>query len=177
MKLPNIKEMSLAIGLTAFSAISAQATTVLLSPDLNPSPNAEQYEFSNTAVQGPNFSDIINLGFTPVRSFVASLSGTSEGVINFTKFDLYSGFSDGVNTLVTAGDVLSPQPHLSFGSIISDILAGNYFIRVEGTERGVSSYNGNISLTGPISNVPLPAALPLLLTGIALFGFASNRKV
>ncbi len=177
MKLFTIKAMTLALGLTAFTAMSAQATTVLLSSDLNPSASAEQYQFSNPSVQGANFSDIINLGFTPIRDLVASLSATSGGGINFTTFDLYSGFSDGVNTLVRTGDVISPQANLSFGSILSGVLAGNYFIRIEGNQFGASSYNGNISLTSdPLTNVPLPAALPLLLTGLALFGFASNRK-
>ena len=44
MKPFTIKALSLAISLTAFSAMNAQATTVLLSPDLNPSATAEQYQ-------------------------------------------------------------------------------------------------------------------------------------
>ena len=178
MKMFTIKAMTLAIGLSALTAMSAQANTVLLSPDLNPSASAEQYQFSNPSVQGANFSDIINLGFTPIRDLVASLSGTSGGGINFTTFDLYSGFSDGANALVRTGDVISPEVNLSFGSLVSDVLAGNYFIRIEGNQSGVSSYNGNISLTSdPLTPVPLPAALPLMLAGLALFGFASNRRV
>ena len=178
MKLFTIKAMTLVLGLTAFTAISAQATTVMLSSDLNPSASAEQYQFSNPSVQGANFSDIIKLGFTPIRDLVASLSATSGGGINFTTFDLYSGFSDGVNALVRTGDVISPQANLSFGSILSDVLAGNYFIRIEGNQFGASSYNGNISLTAdPLTPVPLPAALPLMLAGLGLFGFASNRRV
>ena len=74
MKLFTIKAMTLVLGLTAFAAMSAQANTVLLSPDLNPSAFAEQYQFSNPSVQGANFSDIINLGFTPIRDLFASLS-------------------------------------------------------------------------------------------------------
>ena len=51
-------------------------------------------------------------------------------------------------------------------------------VKIEGSQFGASSYNGNISLTSdPLTPVPLPAALPLMLAGLGLFGFASNRRV
>ena len=174
MKILTIKAIVLALCLTA---TGAQASTLSLSSDSNPLPNAEQYQFKNNAFIGTSFSDILNLTITPSRNLVASLSGTSNELINFTTFDLYSGFSDGANTLVETGDVISPLPQLSFGSLISMALSGNYFIKIEGNQSGFSSYNGNISLIEPsLSAVPLPATLPLMLSGLGLLGFARRRS-
>ena len=174
MKSLTIKAIALALCLTA---TGAQASTLSLSSDSNPLPNAEQYQFNNNPFTSASFSDILNLTITPSRDLVASLSGTSNELINFTAFDLYSGFSDGVNTLVETGDVISLLPQLSFGSLIGTALANNYFIKIEGSQSGFSSYNGNISLTDPsLSPVPLPAALPLMLSGLGVLGFARRRS-
>ena len=174
MKLLIIKPILLALCLTA---TASQASTLSLSADSNPLPTAEQYQFSNNLSSSANFSDILNLRITPNRDLVASLSGTSDSFINFTSFDLYSGFSDGANTLVQTGDVISPLSRLSFGFLTSTNLAGNYFIKIEGTQSGSNSYNGDISLTDPSpSAVPLPAAAPLMLSGLGLLGFARRRR-
>ena len=173
MKVLTINTILLALYLTA---TGAQASTLSLSADSNPLPNAEQYQFNSNPFTSANFSDILNLSITPNRDLVASLSGTSNELINFTRFDLYSGFSDGANTLVEIGDVISPLPQLSFGSLIGTSLASNYFIKIEGSQSGFSSYNGNISLTDPsVSAVPLPAAMPLMLSGLGMLGFAKRR--
>ena len=201
MKFLTFKIIVLALSLTA---TGAQASTLALLSDTNPLSYAEQYQFSSTGSNsftgsiftGRTFSDIINLTIAPNRDFVASLSGTSNELINFTTFDLYSGFSDGVNTLVQAGQVFSPSRKLSIGSLTSSALAGNYFISIKGNQSGFSSYNGNISLTSndnisqpsndkislntdalvPLSAVPLPAALPLMLSGVSMLGFARSRN-
>jgi len=174
MKYLTIKAILLAL---CFTATSAQASTLSLSADINPLPNAEQYQFNNNVFTGASFSDILNLTITPNRDLVASLSGTSNELINFTTFDLYSGFSDGVNSLVQTGDVISPLSQLSLGFLVSSSLASNYFIKIEGIQSGFSSYNGNISLTdSSVSAVPLPAALPLMLSGIGVLGFARRRS-
>lgn len=174
MKLLTIKTLALALSLTA---TGVQASTLTLKPDSNPLPNAEQYQFFNFPIPSANFSDIVNLTITPNRDLFASLSGTSNELINFTAFDLYSGFSDGVNTLVETGDVIPLLPQLSFGSLLGTALANNYFIKIEGSQSGFSSYNGNISLTDPsLSPVPLPAALPLMLSGLGVLGFARRRS-
>ena len=174
LKLLIINTVLFALCLTA---TAAQASTLSLTADSNPLPNAEQYQFSNNVFASTNFSDILNLSITPNRDFVASLSGTSNNLINFTRFDLYSGFSDGVNTLVQTGEVISPLSQLSIGALTSTDLAGNYFIKIEGTQSGFSSYNGNITLTDPSpSVVPVPAAAPLMLSGLGLLGFARRRR-
>ena len=174
MKLSIIKTIMLALCLTA---TAVQASTLSLSADSNPLPNAEQYQFSKNVFTTTNFSDILNLTITPDRDLVASLSGTSSELINFTSFDLYSGFSDGINTLIHTGDVISPRSQISLGFWTSTGLASNYFIKIEGTQSGFSSYNGNISLTDPSpSAVPLPAAAPLMLSGLGMLGFARRRS-
>ena len=153
------------------TATSVQASTLTLSADSNPNPNVEQYQFTNILSEGATFSDILNLSITPNRNLVASISGTDNVLISFTTFDLYSGSSTGVNSLVAVGDVFSPIPQLSFGSLIGTALANNYFIRIEGIQQRLSSYNGNVSLSQP-SAVPVPAALPLMLSAVGMFGFA-----
>lgn len=182
MKFTQIKALSLALSLSAFSTINAQASTLSLTADLNPDPTAEQFQFTNAIVGSSNFSDVINLNVVPTRNLLATASGTSSSEINFTAFDLYSGVFGGASTLVAAGDVISPFTNLSFGFLAADDLAGPYYILVEGTHLGASSYNGNITLTSaddiinPPSEVPLPAALPLMAAGLGLFSLMSRRK-
>ena len=182
MKFTPLKALSLALSLSALTIINAQASTLTLSADLNPDSLGEQYQFANNFVGGTSFSDVINLDITPNRDLVASASGTSSSKINLTAFDLYSGVFGGASTLVALGDVISPIPKLTLGFVLTvDDLAGNYYILVKGIHSGASSYNGNISLTAaeiinPPSEVPLPAALPLMAVGLGLFGLMSRRR-
>lgn len=168
MNIFNIKTITFAMCLTA---TSVQASTLTLSADTNPNPNVEQYQFTNNLSESTNFSDIVDFTATPNRNLFASISGSDNVLIKFTAFDLYSGSSTGVNSLVSTGSVFSPIPQLTFGSLIGTALANNYFIKIEGIQQRLSSYNGNISLFTP-SEVPVPAALPLMLSAAGLFGFA-----
>ena len=182
LKFTPLKVLSLAFSLSALATINAaQASTLNLSADLNPDSSGEQYQFANNFVGGTGFSDVINLDITPNRNLVASASGTSSSQINFTAFDLYSGVFGSTSTLIALGDVISPYPNLTLGFLTADDLSGNYYILVEGSHLGASSYNGNISLTdaeivNPPSEVPVPAALPLMAAGLGLFGLMSRRK-
>ena len=182
MKFFPIKAFSLALSLSTFTTINAQASTLDLSADFNSDPFGEQYQFANNFEGGTSFSDVINLDITPNRDIVASVSGTSSSTIDFTTFDLYSGVFGGTSTLIALGDVISPIPNLILGFILTvENLAGDYYILVKGSQSGASSYNGNISLTGadivnPPSEVPLPAALPLMAAGLGLFGIMSRRR-
>ena len=181
MKFFSIKAFSLALGLSVLTIINAQASTLDLSSDLNPDPFGEQYQFANNFVGGTSFSDVINLDITPNRDLVASASGTSSTQINFTAFDLYSGVFGSDSTLIALGDVISPYVNVTLGFLKADDLGGKYYILIEGSHSGASSYNGNISLTAtevinPPSEVPLPAALPLMAAGLGLFGIMLRRR-
>ena len=113
MNLFNLKALTLALSLTLFG-LSAQANTLVLSADTNISDSAEQYQFSNSVLTGTSFSDVINLEITPFRDLVASITGTSSSLINFTTFDLYSGVFGGTSMLVQTGDVFSPDKRSDF---------------------------------------------------------------
>jgi len=169
----SIKTSILALGLTAVFAINAQAAAIPTTIDSNPSPLAEQYQFSSNPISLSSFSDIVNLEITPYRDLVATVSGTSDKGIIFKSFDLYSGSSTGVNALVATGNVFSPIATLSLGYLSSDKLAGSYFLKVMGTQSGVSSYNGNITLT---SAVPEPESYAMMLAGLGLMGFVARRR-
>lgn len=168
-----IKASILALSLTSVFAISAQAAVIPTTIDTNPSSLAEQYQFSSNPIALSSFSDVVNLEITPYRDLVATISGTSDMGITFTSFDLYSGSSTGTNTLVATGNVFATIATLSLGYVTSDALAGSYFLKVMGTQSGVSSYNGNISLT---SAVPEPETYAMMLAGLGLMGFAARRR-
>lgn len=168
-----IKALVLALGFTAFSVINAQAETITTSLDSNPSAFAEQYQFSSNPIALTSFSDIVNLEITPYRDLVATLSGTSDKGITFTSFNLYAGSSTGVNSLVATGNVLSPIAQLSFGYLTSESLGGNYFLKIVGTQSGISSYNGNITLT---TAVPEPESYAMMLAGLSLMGVIARRR-
>jgi PEP-CTERM motif len=55
------------------------------------------------------------------------------------------------------------------------LAAGTYVLEIRGDVTGSSggTYSGELNL----NPVPLPAALPLLLSGLGLLGFARKRRV
>jgi hypothetical protein len=93
------------------------------------------------------------------------------------------------NTATSADPILGPPPGGTVvdswqtltlgGTSITDTLAtpfapGSYILQVRGeaTPGGSSSYGGAISFTA----VPVPAALPLLLSGVAALGVLGRRR-
>ena len=83
--------------------------------------------------------------------------------------------------LVSWLTVTTPAPGLNeLVALIpsSPLGAGNYFLDVRGTLTAPGSYSGSLIADTP-TEVPLPAALPLLLIGLGALGrvgFRSNRK-
>ena len=171
--------VALALGFSVLSSFNAQAANLSLSADLNPLAGAEQYQFASPFITTSTFMDIVNLGITPFRDLVASISGVGNQSIAFTSFDLYSGDSDGVNTLVKAGEVFNSTntpgllAKVTFGNLEQGSLAGNYFLKIAGNNIGSSPYSGDISLTSP---VPEANTLAMMLAGLGLMGFVARRR-
>jgi len=55
---------------------------------------------------------------------------------------------------------------------VTTLAAGTYVLELRGTVASAGSYSGTLDVTP----VPLPAALPLLLGGLGLFGAARRRR-
>jgi hypothetical protein len=110
--------------------------------------------------------------------------GTPVFDISNLQFRLYevasSAIQPGLNipagsTLVTAWTgTPGPSTGAAIQAHFSDIQAGTYFLDVAGTADGSSggTYVGQLNL----APVPLPAALPLLISGLGLFGGLWRRR-
>ncbi len=169
-----LKLSALALALsTSLLTLNSQAAVLSLQPDTNPSPLAEQYQFSDPEILSGTFTDYILLSVTPYRNLTASLSSTSDNAFTFDTFGLYTGDFNGVNTLVKAGNVQNLFANLSVGGLTSTGLGGNYFLKVTGTLGGTGSYNGNITLATP---VPEPETYGMMLAGLGLMGFLARRR-
>lgn len=173
MKTMTIKKMALVLGILCSSAITAHATSLPISSDLNPAPNAEQYQFSTQLSGTGSFSDVVNFSAVPFRNLSASVSGTEQNYITFSTFDLYSSAT---NSLIAVGTVGSFGT-IAFGGVTSGSLGGDYFLKIIGTNSGEGlnsgSYNGNITMTAA---VPEPESYAMFLSGIGLMGFIARRR-
>lgn len=110
--------------------------------------------------------------------------GTPVFDISNLQFRLYEVASNAVqpgltipagSTLVTAWKgTPGPSTGAAIQASFSGIQAGTYFLDVAGTADGSSggTYVGQLNL----APVPLPAALPLLLSGLGLFGGLRRRR-
>jgi len=135
----------------------------------------DTYKFSiNQAAAGDALTVSLNLSV-----------GTPVFDISNLQFRLYEVVSNAIqpalnipagSTPITASWTGTPGP--SNGAAVqanfSDIQAGTYFLDVAGTADGSSggTYVGQLNL----APVPIPAALPLLLSGLGLFGGLWRRR-
>jgi hypothetical protein len=134
----------------------------------------DTYKFSvSQAASGDVLTVSLNLGTVSPVFDISNL-----------QFRLYEVSSNAVqpglgvppgSTLITAWMGTSgPSTGTSIRANFSGIQAGTYFLDVAGTADGSlgGTYLGQLNL----SPVPLPAALPLLLSGLGLFGAVRRRK-
>lgn len=60
---------------------------------------------------------------------------------------------------------------------VAGLVAGNYTLQVRGHLEGApAAYAGSLIAAGAPATVPVPAALPLMTLGLALFGVAARRR-
>lgn len=171
MKNLNLKTVALALSLTVFSSLAANATNIVHTADANPSVNAEAYSFSTNLANG-TFSDYVAFTFAGTRDLVASISGSANlpNIINFTTFNLLGADQ---STVIQTGNVFNILPQLTFAGLSSDALSGNYFLHIAGNSIGTSQYAGTISLAAP---VPEAETYSMMLLGLGLMGFIALRR-
>lgn len=153
-------------------------------PQANPLQNAtgtygfqDTYQFAITAgANGDTLVASLSCCTTPEQS-----GGTSIYNISGLAFRLYEvplGTQPTVGpipagaTLVTAW--MGVASNGSTVASFSNLQAGEYFLDITGTANGTSggSYVGSLQM----SPVPLPAALPLLVSALGLFGVGIRRR-
>lgn len=140
--------------------------------------NGQSYGFVDTYV--------IDVPNALASAYVFSLSlGSSLGLENLTA-RLYDYNANGVQNLTIGGTgpvsgiIDSWSTSSSSGGIastqlpITSLSMGEYVLQIAGLETGTSSgtYSGQLDVTP----VPLPASLPLLLSGVGALGFALRRR-
>lgn len=160
---------------------------------------AGAYDYGNgfTSAQTANFGNttygfyddyIITIGAGQVDSITSSINlGTSSGIsgLSIRLYDYVANgsaapllFTPKIGTAFDASNTtipVAPGTTATYSVLSPTTLdAGTYVVEVRGTATGTAggAYSGTLNL----APVPLPAALPLLLSGCALFGTLRRRK-
>jgi hypothetical protein len=134
---------------------------------------------------GWNFYDDYRFSISPPgttsNTAVITLNNPAGPAVSNLEVRLFST-AGGVNGAPTIGTVVggtivdvwsTPFPGGSFVyTLPKGFAAGTYDLQIRGLAAAGSSYGGNINFTP----VPLPAALPLLLSGLGLAAGASRRR-
>ena len=149
--------------------------------------SAQTTNFGNTAY---GFYDdyIITIGAGQVDSITSSITLGSSSGISGLSMRLYDYVANGsaapllsapiTGTAFDASNTtipVAPGTTATYSVLSPTTLdAGTYVVEVRGTATGTNggAYSGTLNL----APVPLPAALPLLLSGCALFGAMRQRK-
>jgi hypothetical protein len=123
--------------------------------------------------------------------FNLSPTATSQLSINFIPKNAITGFTgqlyeasgfdcagDTCSTIGTIGDLISGSgvPGIAFPGITTDLVAGQYAVRVFGTNVGTSGQN-QTTYTGQVSfQIPEPASLALVGFSLLALGAVRRRK-
>jgi len=171
----------LALTTVAALALMVGSASAAVIADLGVNPQSSQGDFSN-GVGGANFSDQYTFQLVGSPLFITFASATnvfasaSNFITNFTG-QLFQqvgavGGADDIPVSAPVGAVPCQQNPTGCQILAGSALlsAGNYYLQITGIGGGTSGYGGNLTTAAV---VPLPAALPLFATGLAVFGGAA----
>lgn len=168
-----LKTMFLSVAMLAFANAATAATYDLgqdpYAPDANGSFNSEF-----TVASAGAFTDIFNfvMGYGQGIDFSALGADTGSGV-DFTTIALFLG-SDATGTLIATGDVVN-NASASLAFVGDQLISGeSYSVELVGSAAADNStYTFSAS---PVSAVPAPAAIALMLGGLGMVGFMARRR-
>jgi len=176
-----LRATAAAAALLGMSMAPASAVTI---DNLGINPNSSQGNFESATAAGGAFTEEVlfqlvgGLQHITIASVVNTFAAASDFIANFSASVWSYGADD---LLLTADDleVIGPVPagpcqvplcQGMAGSAVLDI--GNYYAQFTGVGGATAGYAGNIST----SEVPIPAALPLLGGVLAAWGGVTAWK-
>jgi hypothetical protein len=151
--------------------------------------SADTSAFGTIGGRSYNFVDtyVIDIPTALTSAYAFSLNLTSQISLTNLSARLYNYSANGVQNLTIGGTGAvngtvygTWSPSNNGGTVDSTLLntstpsAGEYVLQIIGYENGTSSgtYNGTLAVTP----VPLPAALPLLISGLSSLGLWGRRR-
>lgn len=165
--------MFLYLAMLAFTNTAIAATYNLGEAPYTPDSNGS-FNDTFTVTTAGTFTDIYNFYLDGSIGSDFSAAATDTGVgIDFSNIELFSGF-DALGSVVTSGTVFNGAS-FSFANADDNLVAGNpYSVKLIGSAAANNS-TYNFSAT-PVSAVPAPAAVALMLSGLAMVGFMVYRR-
>jgi len=176
---------AIALGTVTALALMAGSASAAVIANLGVNPRSTQGDFSNS-VGGAAFADQYTFQLVGSPLFITFASATN---VFAAPSDFITSFSGQLFQQVGAvggGDDIPVSPLVGAVPCQQNptgcqILAGSallppgaYYLQLSGIGGGTSGYGGNLTTQGiGVNVVPLPAALPLFATGVALFGGAA----
>lgn len=131
--------------------------------------SGDGYQFTNSFSGTTTFDDYIFFSTEGTQNILASVSGTGGTSFSFKEFNLL----DSNKNFIASGSVFNSTARISFGSLESSQLTGNFYLQVVGSSVGTTAgYNGTILTTA----VPEAETAALMLAGLGMIGLASRRK-
>ena len=136
------------------------------------------FSFAPTDFVPVNTNNGIGTGTLQLRWDPPATPGTSDGLFSAVNF-----YQDLGPIGIGGGDVLTGSSFMSDGGVTAFVnsgllLAGNYYLRVQGQynatplQNSVQYGSGNLS----IAAIPEPSEWALMLSGLGLMGFVARRR-